>query len=97
MSDRVLAEPAEMRASATRLEQAMDGIRGRIGDLESSLGTLQGQWTGAAQDAYTDAQTRWNTGMDTLAGLVGQIGEAMTTAATAIEHTDRQVAGSFGR
>jgi len=65
MNNEIKVTQAGMSDLIERLRDAVHGIEGVLHSLDEQVAKLRGGWTGAASDAYDDAQKKWR----------GQLGE----------------------
>ena len=80
-------------ASQTVTSNAQD-IESQLGDLKSMLQNLD--WTGAARDAYQEAQDQWDNSMEDIRSILEALGNAIDTAKENYLATEAANAGRFG-
>lgn len=67
------------------LEEASQIVTSNAQDIESQLGDLRGMlqnldFTGAARDAYQEAQDQWDNSMEDIRSILEALGNAIDTA-----------------
>lgn len=77
-SDAVLAATTAVQASIGRIQSEVAGLRGRLGDLQSS-------WGGQAASAFQTVVTDWTATQQ-------RVEESLTAISTALGHAGRQYA-----
>jgi 6 kDa early secretory antigenic target len=73
-SERVFAANANIQTSITRLNQ-------EVSSLHAQLTALQDSWQGTAANSFQELMQRWRVSADSLEASLGQIGQALQTAA----------------
>ncbi|GAA3592781.1 hypothetical protein GCM10022198_15860 [Klugiella xanthotipulae] len=86
MSALIRVEEGEITVLAARLESAVAQIRDLLADLDGRVAILRREWTGAAQQAYADAQAEWGAEIDR---MVRVLTDAITALAGAELRYDR--------
>lgn len=86
---------AEYRVSEDALRAAGEvftakgsSLSGRVGAMETTLGSLTATWTGDASAAYASYQTSWNQSADDVAESFTSIGTALATMADNFRATE---------
>ena len=65
--------PEQVNALAAQIRSGSQGIRSELDRLESEVGKLRAAWDGAAQQAYDQAQAKWNRSLSEMQQLLTQI------------------------
>jgi early secretory antigenic target protein ESAT-6 len=91
MSSRIEAEPENMRTVADELGTAAAGLQGELDTLGVTLDILAGSWSGAAADAYQEAQRGWGTSMAEIRSVLQTASSLLSSAASRYETTEQSV------
>jgi len=82
MSDYVMANFGSLSDGQAQFTTAYNGLTSTVENLQGQLQGQLGDWVGAAQQAYHEAQTTWNQAMAdmgaVITGMSGVIGAANT-------------------
>jgi early secretory antigenic target protein ESAT-6 len=78
--DRTLVNFAGMSEGEAAYTRAWQNLENRLQELENKLQTNLSSWTGEAQGAYIQAQTKWNASSGRMAGYLHQLGAHIRTA-----------------
>ena len=68
--------------SVALLARANQDLQGMLNQLNETVQLLREQWTGAANDAYSDAQQRWSQNMDVMTEQVARASKALADIKT---------------
>ncbi|MEV8250203.1 WXG100 family type VII secretion target [Microbacterium sp. NPDC076768] len=88
--------PEQVSALAGQIRSGSQGIRSELDRLESEVGKLRASWDGAAQQAYDQAQAKWNRSLSEMQQLLTQIAGKTEEISGQYVSTDRSAAGRFG-
>lgn len=78
----------DITASASKIE-------GRLDQLESELGPLRADWTGAASDSYQQAKAKWDAAMADIRALLVDIGNQVATSNSDYQATENRNTARF--
>ena len=79
---------ADIKTGANNLQNCLD-------DLENTLNQLRSSWEGQTQEAYDDAQRRWNQGLAGLKDVLNRTSSAVDAARSNYQTTDQSNAARF--
>ena len=86
--------------SLQNIANTLRGEGGRIGDalatLETAVSKLEGQWDGAAQTAYQEAQAEWTKRFADMKALLASISAATDNIAAGYDNADAAAAAGLG-
>ena len=82
------AAAADINTGAANLEAALD-------ELEQILNQLRSSWEGQTQEAYDEAQRRWNQGLEGLKDVLRRPSSAVDAARSNYQTTDQSNAARF--
>ena len=82
------AAAADINTGAANLEAALD-------ELEQILNQLRSSWEGQTQEAYDEAQRRWNQGLEGLKDVLRRTSSAVDAARTNYHTPDQSTAARF--
>lgn len=82
------AAAADINTGAANLEAALD-------NLEQLLNQLRSNWEGQTQEAYEEAQRRWNQGLEGLKDVLRRTSSAVDAARSNYQTTDQSNAARF--
>jgi|EndMetStandDraft_3_1072993.scaffolds.fasta_scaffold25053_3 WXG100 family type VII secretion target len=87
--------PEQVIALAQQIRGGANGIKSQLEQLESEVGKLRSSWNGEAQNAYDDAQRKWNQSLVALNTLLEQISSKTEEISQGYVSTDKSAAGRF--
>jgi early secretory antigenic target protein ESAT-6 len=87
--------PEQVIALAQQIRGGANGIKSQLEQLESEVGKLRSSWSGEAQNAYDDAQRKWNQSLVALNTLLEQISSKTEEISQGYVSTDKSAAGRF--
>ncbi len=87
--------PEQVIALSQQIRGGANGIKSQLDTLESEVGKLRASWNGEAQNAYDDAQRKWNQSLIALNTLLEQIAAKTEEISQGYVSTDRSAAGRF--
>lgn len=87
--------PEQVIALSQQIRGGANGIKSQLETLESEVGKLRSSWNGEAQNAYDDAQRKWNQSLIALNTLLEQIAAKTEEISQGYVSTDRSAAGRF--
>ena len=82
------AAAADINTGSANLEAALD-------NLEQLLNQLRSNWEGQTQEAYEEAQRRWNQGLEGLKDVLRRTSSAVDAARSNYQTTDQSNAARF--
>lgn len=91
----ISVRPEQVIALAGQIRNGASGIRSRLDELESEVGSLRAKWDGEAQQSYDLAQAQWNQSLTRLNDLLQQIAGKTEEIAQGYVSTDKSAAGRF--
>jgi WXG100 family type VII secretion target len=77
MTDHLVVDPEYLDGLVFRLEDATAHIEKLLAALDRSVGTLGGQWTGAASAAYREAHAAWTDDLAAMNATLGRLAKAV--------------------
>ena len=84
----------------TDLSGAISKAQGQVvtikGDIRSSAGTLQADWSGSASESWVSVQTRWDNACDALTQALQNLAQTVQRNGSAMAQTESANAGLFG-
>ena len=87
--------PDALRASAAALTDESGRLEDILAALAQRVQTLEGDWNGAARDAYAQAQSDWTEALDDLRTLLASIAERTVEIADGYDADDKASAARF--
>ena len=88
--------PEQVNALAAQIRSGSQGIRSELDRLESEVGKLRAAWDGSAQQAYDQAQAKWNRSLSEMQQLLTQIAGKTEEISGQYVHTHTPAAGVLG-
>ncbi|RLP82434.1 WXG100 family type VII secretion target [Mycetocola lacteus] len=88
-------QTAQVGALSQQIRGGAQGIKSELDRLESEVGRLRASWSGEAQNAYDDAQRRWNASLTEMQQLLERISSSTDQIAQTYTQTDKSAAGRF--
>ncbi|OAN43220.1 WXG100 family type VII secretion target [Microbacterium sp. H83] len=88
--------PEQVNALAAQIRSGSQGIRSELDRLESEVAKLRAAWDGSAQQAYDQAQAKWNRSLSEMQQLLTQIAGKTEEISGQYVQTDKSAAGRFG-
>jgi early secretory antigenic target protein ESAT-6 len=95
--DGIRIDHAALEATAQDLAATVRRIDDRLDRLDAELAPLRSDWTGAAQEAYRVAKTRWDAAIREMRDLLQQTSNAVAQSNAAYREADRRGAAAFGQ
>ncbi|NTW40454.1 MAG: WXG100 family type VII secretion target [Cellulomonadaceae bacterium] len=89
MSHQLTFDWNAIERTAQSLDDAARDMTGVLEDLDQQVSVLRGQWTGAAQQAYDDAQQKWAEAMRELVTLAADASRVAGDAASRYASAER--------
>jgi WXG100 family type VII secretion target len=77
------------------LYKMVKDIDDRMNNLERDLAPLQSEWSGNAQNAYTDAKRKWDTAIAEMMQLLNETGSTVGQSNQDYHAADMRGANSF--
>ena len=81
--------------AAADIKSGAANLQGCLDDLENTLNQLRSSWEGQTQEAYDDAQRRWNQGLEGLKDVLNRTSSAVDAARSNYQTTDQSNAARF--
>ena len=81
-SERIHAANSSIQATIQRLQTEVNSLHGQLGGLQDS-------WQGSASASFQELILRWRTSADALEQSLGQIGQALSMAATQYQEIEQ--------
>lgn len=88
-------EPAKVTALSEEIRSKSSQIKGHLSTLDTDTSRLRNSWDGEAKQAYTVAQTDWNTKIGEMEALLTQISTKLGEIAADYVQTDKKGANRF--
>ena len=95
MANQIRITPEQMRNRAQEYRVEGEKVQEVIGKMDSLLSALQGEWEGAASEAYAQRFTELRPGFVKAKELIDEIAQALTSTANIVEETDSSIANQF--
>lgn len=95
MANQIRITPEQMRSRAGQYRAEADNMNSVIRKLDSLLQQLQGEWEGAASEAYATRYQELKPGFQKAEDLIREIATALDTTANTVEQTDQSIASRF--
>jgi 6 kDa early secretory antigenic target len=83
-------------ALAEQIRGGAKGINEQLQQLDSEVAKLRAQWSGQSQEAYDQAQRKWNESLTEMNTLLGQIADTTERIAQGYAYTDQKGVDRFG-
>lgn len=87
--------PDSMRERANQYRNEAQKVNDVIAQMDSLLGQLQGEWEGAASQAYAARFAELRPGFVKAEELINEIAAALVATANTMEQTDADIAAQF--
>lgn len=87
--------PDSMRERANQYRNEAQKVNDVIAQMDSLLGQLQGEWEGAASQAYAARFSELRPGFVKAEELINEIAAALVATANTMEQTDADIAAQF--
>ena len=95
MAGQIRITPEQMNSRAQQYRGEADELNSIILRMDSLLTALQGEWEGAASDAYAARFAELRPGFVKAEELIREIAAALDAAATRLYETDSALASGF--
>jgi 6 kDa early secretory antigenic target len=89
-------QTSQVNVLAEQIRGGANGIKSQLDQLDGEVAKLRGSWSGAAQQAYDEAQRKWNQSITDMQQLLGNIATQTEHVAAGYDQTDAKAAGYFG-
>jgi early secretory antigenic target protein ESAT-6 len=96
MSDYTNVQFSAMEQGQGDFQRTYTSLQSEIEQLESQLNTNLGEWIGAAQDAYHQAQAQWHAAMTNMQGVIQQISAVIGQANDNYQQAEAQNTQRWG-
>ena len=96
MAGQIRITPEQMNERANQYRNEADAFNGVIAKMDSLLQSLQGEWEGAASDAYAARFLELRPSFVKAEELIREIASALDRTAQKLQETDQAIAGAFG-
>ena len=95
MAGQIRISPEQMNARARQYRQEADEVNRVIRRMDTLLQTLQGEWEGAASEAYAARFEELRPGFVKAEALIREIATALDLTARRLAETDSMIAGQL--
>ena len=95
MAGQIRITPEQMSERATQYRSEAEMVNEIIRRMDRLLNTLQGEWEGAASEAYAGRYAQLRPGFLKVEELIREIAAALDSAARTLSETDVSIAGRF--
>lgn len=92
MTGHIRVSPDRMRACAKQMHREANRMEEVIARLDSLLGSLQGEWEGAACDSFSSAYQEIKPGFRTMEEYIHELAAELDTYANRFEELDAALA-----
>lgn len=96
MGDYTQVQFSAMEQGEQDFQRAYSSLESEIQQLESQLNTNLGEWVGAAQQAYHEAQAQWHAAMTNMQEVIQQISRVIGQANEQYQQAESQNAQRWG-
>ncbi len=95
MAGQIRITPDQMNTRAKQYRHEADEVNRVIVQMDSLLQSLQGEWEGAASEAYVARYEELRPGFVKAEELIREIAIALEVVASKLAETDSMIAGQF--
>lgn len=95
MGDTLFVNFAALHQASADISTALGTLENQLAQLERDAAPLVQTWSGDAQQAYQERQTRWRAAADDLAVMLRDIKVAVDDSAADYHNTERRNTGLF--
>ena len=95
MAGQIRITPEQMNERANQYRNEADAFNGVIAKMDSLLQSLQGEWEGAASEAYAARFLELRPSFVKTEELIREIATALDRTAQKLLETDQAIAGAF--
>ena len=95
MANQIRITPDQMRERANQYRTEADTVNGVIGQMDSLLQALEGEWEGSASESYAARYQELKPGFMKAEELIREIAAALDSTARIVEETDTNIANQF--
>jgi len=95
MAGQIRMTPDQMRARAGEYTAEAGKVQETISKMDTLLNQLQGEWEGAASQAYAQRFTELRPGFVKAKELIDEIAASLKETARIVEETDNSIANQF--
>lgn len=88
-------QPAQVSALAQAIRGGAKGIESELQTLESAVGKLRASWSGESQQAYDQAQLKWQKSLSEMQVLLENIAAKTEEISQQYNQTDKSAANRF--
>ncbi|MEN9715078.1 MAG: hypothetical protein RJA35_545 [Actinomycetota bacterium] len=78
---RILVDSEQVLATNTVVQSTIDKLQTDVNTLHTQLVNLQSSWQGQAANSFQELASKWRTTATLVQQQLGEIGQALTTAA----------------
>jgi early secretory antigenic target protein ESAT-6 len=96
MSEYMAVTFGSMQAAEADFASVHAAFQNTLSTLESQVNTSLSSWTGAAQNAYFSAKTKWNAASADMAAVVQQLSAVIGTANANYQGAERANTSMWG-
>jgi len=87
--------PEQVHSLAGQIRNGASGIKSQLDKLDSEVSKLRASWDGGAQQAYDEAQRKWNQSLTAMQTLLEQVAGKTDEIADTYVSSDKSSAGRF--
>lgn len=91
----ISVRPQQVESLAASIRSNSQQIQQHLDDLDAQVKVLIDQWDGSAREAYYRAQSEWNSKIQEMNQILGQISQATSQIATDYVDSDNRAASFF--
>ena len=95
MAGQIRITPEQMRSRAVEYDHEGDNVGEVIRKMDGLLSDLQGEWEGAAAQAYANRFAQLRPSFVQAQELIREIANALRNTATTLEQTDQAIAAGM--
>lgn len=95
MTGQIRMTPDQMRGRANEYRQQAEQVETVIGKMDNLLSALQGEWEGAASQAYAARFGELRPSFVNARELIEEIARSLDAAATTLEQADQAIASGM--
>jgi len=97
MSDFTLVNQGAMQAGIDALRKAKNDLNSTLETLKGQLRSSLSEWDGAAQEAYRDAENKWNQAAQRIAEIVAKMEAVLGQISSGYADNERKVQGHWAK
>lgn len=86
---RIKITPDQVRQVGNQFKQASQQSQEMVGQLQSTMSGMEGEWEGLAKERFYQEFQQWRTSMNQFVELLNGIGQQLDAIATRFEAADQ--------